>query len=128
MTILILFVSCALVFPVYRFTALYSDRVDLMSLRKKDTRLFIIQCYREVEKKLSRKKLPRHPSCTPSEYRPRVAALQPHLGPSIETIIRLFNHARYSALPVGAVDADSAFEAYQYILKYVDKKPKVRKD
>lgn len=76
-----------------------------------------------MEKALSRKKLPRRPFCAPSEYEPVITEHLPHLASSAERITRLFNIARYSSLPIGTAEADSAFEAYQYIVKYIDVKP-----
>lgn len=119
--------ASAIAYPVFRLVVRLGERVDLAQLRKKDARQFIIQCYREMEKLLSRKKLPRRPFCAPSEYTPQVAAHLPHLVPSVEVITGLFNRARYSDMTIGAREADSAFEAYQYILKIIDNKPEEKR-
>lgn len=121
--LLLILASAVIAFPVYKLFENLSIGVDLKQLRKKDARQFVIQCYREMEKALLRKKLPRRPFCAPSEYEPVITEHLPHLASSAERITRLFNIARYSSLPIGTAEADSAFEAYQYIVKYIDVKP-----
>ncbi len=120
MFFLAIIVSVGIAYPIIKLLVQAGEKIDLAQLRKKDARQFIIQCYREMEKILSRKKLPRRPFCAPSEYAPLVAAQLPHLVPSVEMITGLFNRARYSVLPIDSSDADTAFEAYQYILKFID--------
>jgi hypothetical protein len=121
--LLVMFISGGIAFPIYNRVENLSNRIDLAQLRKKDARQFIIQCYRDMEKVLSRKKLPRRPFCAPSEYALIIAVHLPHLALSAEVITRLFNIARYSSVPIGTAEADSAFEAYQYIAKFIDVKP-----
>ena len=120
--LLLILASFGIAFPIYKFLEKSSDRIDLDQLRRKDVRQFIIQCYYEMEIALTRRKLPRRPFCSPSEYTPFIAKHLPHLAPSVEVIVGLFNLARYSSIPVGALEADSAFEAYQYIRKSIDAK------
>jgi transglutaminase-like putative cysteine protease len=123
---LVMFSAVAIAYPVLKLAVRFGERVDLAQLRKKDARQFIIQCYREMEKMLAEKKLPRRPFCAPSEYTPLVAVRLPHLVPSVEVITGLFNRARYSDRPIGAREADSAFEAYQFILEFINNKPEER--
>jgi hypothetical protein len=121
--LLVMLVSCGIAFPLYNRVENFSNRIDLAFLRKKNARQFIIQCYHEMEKSLSRKKLYRRPFCAPSEYALIIAVHLPHLALSAEVITRLFNRARYSTVPIGTEEADRAFEAYQYIVRFIDVKP-----
>lgn len=123
MFFLAIIVSVGIAYPIIKLLVQAGEKIDLAQLRKKDARQFIIQCYREMEKILCRKKLPRRLFCAPSEYTPLVAAHLPQLAPSVEMMTGLFNRARYSILPIDSSDADTAFEAYQYILKFIDAKP-----
>jgi hypothetical protein len=121
--LLTMLTAVAISYPILRFVVWFGERVDLAQLRKKDARQFIIQCYREMEKLLARKKLPRRPFCAPSEYTPLVAVRLPHLVRSVDVLTGLFNRARYSELPIGAREADGAFEAYKNIVNFLDTKP-----
>jgi hypothetical protein len=125
--LLCIFAAVAIAYPVLRVVVRLGERVDLAQLRKKDARQFIIQCYREMEKLLARKKLPRRPFCSPSEYTPQVAVRLPHLVPSVEVLTGLFNMARYGSQVIGAAEADRAFEAYQNIVNFFDTKPETKR-
>lgn len=127
MFFLAIIVSIGIAYPLIKLLVQAGEKIDLAQLRKKDARQFIIQCYREMEKILSRRKLPRRLFCAPSEYAPLIAAQLPHLVPSVEMMTGLFNRARYSVLPIDSSDADTAFEAYQYILKFIDKRPEEKR-
>lgn len=122
--LLLLLASFGIALPLFKLVDNFSRRFDLEQVRKKDARQFIIQCYHEMEKVLSGKKLLRRPFRTPSEFAPLIKTRQPHLASSVDVITGLFNLARYSAFPLSAADADNAFKAYSHIVKHVDRKQK----
>ena len=121
--LILILASAGAAYPVYRLVTSVGEKIDLAQLKKKDARRFIVQCYREMERQLSRKKLPRRPFCSPTEYLRIVALKLPQVTTPMEDITLLFNRVRYSSGPVSATDADSAFAAYRSLVERLDGKP-----
>lgn len=87
-------------------------RRRVRAARRGDPRRLVWICYRETERWLARRGLPRDPAQTEEEYRDRVTARWTGLGGSLRRLTGVFQKIRYGTEPLQAEEAEACFEDF----------------
>jgi len=119
LAILALTSLAGLVLVLYRNLYPFIARERLRRARNHEVALFIMLCYREMEKVFAWRNAGRQSAQTASEYEIILTALPRfrHLAPHISRITMLFNHVRYGMTPATAQEAATAYESCLQILR-----------
>ena len=104
--------------PFYKKWELRYNQMKLLRLRDNDPERFILRCYLEMGNIFALRGLSRPSYYTPLEYKSSLKARFKGVSHEIDTNTTLFQQAKYSPFPVSADDAESAYKAYEDILKF----------
>jgi transglutaminase-like putative cysteine protease len=90
-------------------------RRRVRAARRGDPRRGVQVCYRETERWLARRGLPRGPAQTEEEYRDRVAARWSGLEEAFRHLTGVFQKVRYGTGPLEAAETEACFEDFNAI-------------
>jgi hypothetical protein len=101
-------------------------RRRVRTARRGGPRRLVQVCYRETERWLARRGLPRDPAQTEEEYRDRVAARWTGLEEALRRLTGVFQKARYGTGHLEAAEAEACFEDFNAIAAGVAMKAGMR--
>lgn len=106
--------------PGGRLAAAVEESLDDLR-REPDPRAAIIKIYRNFERALADAAFPRRPWQTPVEFMRAVLGKLPLPAPAIRSLTGLFELARFSHHPIGAVERENAWRSLIEIRAALDK-------